>query len=139
MMFVLDASAFSAAMRNEVEMVSFLSSYRPGEIATVPPVVAEIEYGVERIDHETRKYTLLFSQKERLLRSIRGLTWDQGSSAIFGRIKAQLEKAGTPIDDFDVAIAAIAMSHEAVVITANLVHFQRIAGLSSRHWRTHGE
>ena len=38
------------------------------------------------------------------------------------------------IEDFDIAVAAIARVHGAEVITANLSHFTRIDGLSCRHW-----
>lgn len=134
MITVLDTTAFSAAMRNEPEMVGFLKSFRPGQIATVPPVVAEIEYGIQRLESYSKKSALLTSQKERLLNMIRVLPWDEKSSVKFGSIKAALEKRGTPIDDFDVAIAAIAMSHDAEVITANLTHFKLIEGLVSLHW-----
>ncbi|TFG64193.1 MAG: type II toxin-antitoxin system VapC family toxin [Spirochaetales bacterium] len=134
MISVLDTTAFSAAMRNEPEMVRFLSGIKPGNVATVPPVVAEIEYGIRRLDNTSKKYALLAAQKERLLTVIRVLPWDEQSSVNFGSIKADLEKTGTPIDDFDAAIAAIAMSHDAEVLTANLTHFQIIKGLASRHW-----
>ncbi len=135
MIFVLDTTAFSAAMRNEPEMVHFLAAHRPGEITTVPPVVAEIEYGLQRIDPLSKKYALLLAQKERMFQAISVLSWDLDSSVNFGRIKFELEKAGTPIDDFDIAIASIAISHGAEVITANLVHFRRIVGAQSRHWK----
>jgi predicted nucleic acid-binding protein len=69
----------------------------------VPSVVAEIEYGIQRIEPSSRK-------------------------------RAGLERDGEMIDDFDVAIAAIAMSHDAGVVTANLAHFSRVRGLSCRHW-----
>ena len=131
---MLDTTAFSAAMRNEAEMVTFLQELRPGEIATVPPVAAEIEYGIRRIDPETKKYSLLIAQKTKLLSVIRILPWDSEASQNFGIIKAALERAGTPLDDFDIAIGAIALSHNAEVITANLTHFSRIHGLVSRHW-----
>jgi predicted nucleic acid-binding protein len=36
----------------------------------------------------------------------------------FGEIKAQLERDGTPIDDMDIAIAAVAASHGADIVTA---------------------
>ena len=121
-------------MRNEPEMVRFLSGIKPGNVATVPPVVAEIEYGIRRLDNTFKKYALLAAQKERLLTVIRVLPWDEQSSVNFGSIKADVEKAGTPIDDFDAAIAAIAMSHDAEVLTANLTHFQIIKGLASRRW-----
>ncbi len=135
MIFVLDTTSFSAAMHNEPEMVYFLSSHRPGEIRTVPPVVAEIEYGIQRMDPLSKKHALLSAQGERILTVISVLSWDPDSSIHFGRIKTELEKAGTPIDDIDIAIAAIAISHGAEVITANLAHFKRITGVQSRHWK----
>lgn len=36
-------------------------------------------------------------------------------------------------DDFDIAIAAIALAHGAEVVTSNLAHFKRVDGLTSRH------
>jgi tRNA(fMet)-specific endonuclease VapC len=56
------------------------------------------------------------------------------SSKNFGVIKANLEHKGKPIDDFDVAIAAIAMSHQCAVLTANLQHFNRIENLEAFGW-----
>jgi len=134
---VLDTTAFSAAMRNDSSVVAFLRSRQPGEIAVVPPVVAEIEYGIQRLD-SGRKRELLEIQQVRLLSVIRVLEWTAEASVQFGRVKSTLERAGTLIDDFDIAIAAIALAHEAEVITANLVHFKRIEGLRCRHWG-HGE
>lgn len=134
MIYVLDTSAFSAAMRFEPGMMAFLARYRPGDVATVPPVAAEIEYGIRRLNPESRKARLLTDRKAELLKHIRVLDWTAEASEYFGRIKAALEKAGTPVDDFDLAIAAVASSHGAEVVTANLVHFSRIGGLVCRHW-----
>ena len=39
-----------------------------------------------------------------------------------------------PVDDFDIAIGAIALSHDAEVVTANLPHFGRFEGLACRDW-----
>ena len=134
MKYVLDTTAFSAAMRNEPEMVEFLKKLNPGSIRIVLPVVAEIEYGIARIAASTKKYLLLSAQKERLLKVIKVLPWIPESSEYFGRIKAELESSGNLIDDFDIAIAAIAMSHSFHVVTANLSHFKRIEGLSCHYW-----
>jgi tRNA(fMet)-specific endonuclease VapC len=136
MIFVLDTTAFSAAMRLDPAMIEFLRSRRPGEIATVPPVTAEIEYGIRRLDSSSRKSRLLSERKDQLLALVQVLPWEPRSSVNFGTIKADLENAGTLIDDFDIAIAAIALSHGAEVVTANLSHFRRIEGLASRHWDT---
>lgn len=135
MMIVLDTTAFSAAMRKEPEMMDFLKQYRPGNIRTVPPVVAEIEYGIQRFNDSGRKHRLLSIQRDNLLQLIGVLPWNEDSSRRFGRIKAVLERKGTIIDDFDIAIAAIALSHSAEIITANIAHFGRITDLTFRHWR----
>jgi len=131
---VLDTSACAAVMRYDPEIVAFLQARAPGDIALVPPVVAEIEYGIQRLEAGSRKRVLLERELQRLLGTIPVLAWSHDSSVRFGAIKAQLERDGTPIDDMDIAIAAVAMSHEAEIITANLVHFSRIKGLTSRHW-----
>ena len=131
---VLDTSACAAAMRHDPEIEAFLRSRVPGDVALVPPVVAEIEYGIRRLDAGSRKRTLLERELRRLLESLRVLEWTGESSVQFGEIKAQLERDGASIDDMDVAIAAVALSHGAEVVTANLVHFSRIPTLTSRHW-----
>lgn len=131
---VLDTTAFSSLMRRDTGMVQFLRAYRPGDIATVPLVVAEISYGIARLEAGSRRRLLLEQEKNRILELVRQLDWVPRSSELFGTIKAQLERDGTPIDDMDIAIAAIAMSHQAEVITANMVHFSRIKGLTVRHW-----
>ena len=116
-------------------MVTFLRSRGPGDVATVPPAVADVEYGIQRLPVDSRRRELLSQERDRLLSAIRVLEWTPRSSPAFGSIKAELERTGEPVDDFDIAIAAIARSHGAEVLTANLPHYRRIPGLRSRHWR----
>ena len=127
-------TAVSAAMRNEPAMVKFLKSRRPGDLAVVPPVVAEIEYGIQRLEPGSRRRSLLSDQQAKLFSKIRMLDWTPQASVRFGGIKASLERRGQLIDDFDIAVAAIALAHGAGVVTANLPHFARIENLHSRHW-----
>jgi len=134
-MDVLDTTAFSAAMRNEPAMIEFLKARQPGEVAVVPPVVAEIEYGIRRLEEGSKKRSLLARRQAQLLAAIRVLDWTPEASVRFGAIKACLERGGIVIDDFDIAVAGIAQAHRARVVTANLAHFGRIEGLTSLHWR----
>jgi len=131
---VLDTTAFSAAMRREPDMLEFLRTHRPGDLATVPPVVAEIEYGIQRLEPGSRRRTLLEAERNKLLGALTVLPWTDESSRTFGACKAQLERDGVPVDDFDIAIGAIALSHDAEVVTANLPHFSRFERLACRHW-----
>ncbi len=134
MRFVLDTTAFSTAMKHDSELFALLRKYRPGDIVTVPPVIAEIEYGIQRLDNNSKKYILLSSERDRLLSVILVVPWTSESSKHFGTIKADLEKKGKLIDDFDIAIAAIAMAHNCGIITRNLKHFRRINNLESQSW-----
>jgi len=133
-MDVLDTTAVSAAMRGEAAMMRFLRARQPGEGAVAPPVVAEIEYGIQRLEPHSKKRALLSERRNRLLSAIRVLDWTGQASVEFGRIKAALERVGALIDDFDIAVAAIALDHDAGVVTANLAHFARVDGLRCRHW-----
>lgn len=49
--------------------------------------------------------------------------------AEFGRIKADLEVKGERLDDFDLLIAATAVVNNLILVTRNMKHFKRIAGL----------
>ncbi len=47
----------------------------------------------------------------------------------FGTLKAELEKAGVRLEDFDLLIAATALVNNLILITRNIKHFKRIKGL----------
>lgn len=56
------------------------------------------------------------------------------SAEIFGRLKASLQKTGTPLDDFDLIIASCALAHNLILVTNNVKHFSRIESLKLDNW-----
>jgi tRNA(fMet)-specific endonuclease VapC len=62
--------------------------------------------------------------------------WDLGPDVaqVFGALKARLEADGNRLDDFDLAIAALAMSEGLTLVTNNTAHFGRIDGLRLENW-----
>jgi len=58
----------------------------------------------------------------------------QESAEIFARLKTELETKGTRLDDFDLLIASCALTHNLILVTNNLKHFQRISGLRLENW-----
>lgn len=52
----------------------------------------------------------------------------------FGALKAQLETGGRRLDDFDLVIAATAMTLGYRLVTNNDRHFSRIEGLALESW-----
>ena len=56
------------------------------------------------------------------------------SAQIFGSLKVQMERKGTRLDDFDLALAASALAHNLILVTNNVSHFKRIVGLKLANW-----
>jgi len=52
----------------------------------------------------------------------------------FGSLKAQLEQSGRRLDDFDLVIAATAITIGYRLVTNNEKHFSRIDGLELENW-----
>lgn len=62
------------------------------------------------------------------------LPFDDAAAHQFGRIRAALETAGTPVGPYDMQIAAIALVHDLVVVTHNVREFERVPGLLIEDW-----
>ncbi|MEI6328866.1 MAG: hypothetical protein WCP16_06515 [Pseudanabaena sp. ELA645] len=52
-----------------------------------------------------------------------------------GQIRNFLKLAGTPIGAYDVLIAATALTHRLIIVTANVREFERIPNLQIQNWR----
>ena len=50
------------------------------------------------------------------------------------RIRAELERQGSPIGSYDYQIAGAVMVHDAVLVIHNLKEFPRVDGLSVVDW-----
>lgn len=70
----------------------------------------------------------------RFLRPYATLPYDDAAAKEYGRIRAYLEKAGTPIGPYDMQIAAIAVVHGLIVVTHNIGEFGRIPWLKIEDW-----
>ncbi|MDP2992232.1 MAG: PIN domain nuclease, partial [Deltaproteobacteria bacterium] len=68
------------------------------------------------------------------LRKVTVLSFDEKAADRFGQVKATLRKSGEIIEDFDILIASIAIVQNAVLVTNNTNHFERIPGLHLENW-----
>lgn len=62
------------------------------------------------------------------------MPFDEGSSRIYGKLRAELEKKGTPLMEADLRIASIALYNDFVVITGNVKHFLKVPRLLVENW-----
>ena len=134
MRYVLDTTVASALMRAEPGPSSRLLALRPSDVLLPQPTVAEIRYGLARLPRSRRKREL----EQRLVTLLSALPradWSDEVSRAFGALKADLERRGERVDDFDLAIAAHAIALDAAVVTRNTRHFVRIRSLRVEDWK----
>jgi tRNA(fMet)-specific endonuclease VapC len=62
------------------------------------------------------------------------LPFAEAAADEFGRIRAYLERAGTPVGPYDMQIAAIAVANGLIVVTHNTKEFERVPGLKIEDW-----
>lgn len=71
-----------------------------------------------------------------LFAQFHSLPFDGRAAQIFGEIRADLARKGTPIGPYDLQIAAIALAHNVTLVTHNSVEFGRIATLRLEDWES---
>ena len=118
---LVDTSAYSASLRNHVEVVRML---RDAPIIHFSPVViGELMSGFRRGKYRRKNEEEL----EEFLRSDRVQVpqLDRDTSDRYAEIHASLLQAGTPLPTNDIWIAASAMQHGSTILTTD-THFQKI-------------
>jgi tRNA(fMet)-specific endonuclease VapC len=131
--YVLDTNIVSSLMRGDVFVAARLRAVTRSAVVVPQPVFAEIASGVERLP-KSKKKTSLTAQFALLRRELATCPWTDEVTDAFGQIKAMLERRGQRIEDFDAAIAAHAVAHDATLVTANTFHMSRIAALALEDW-----
>ncbi len=78
----------------------------------------------------THTYCSSFSRRLFLCHS------DDQCAEHYGVIRAELERAGTPIGPNDLMIAATAKAHDITLVSHNTREFSRVVGLRLEDWET---
>lgn len=93
--------------------------------------ISEIVYGAEK---SVRPQYHLNNLETILLPAVNVVGFDAKAAYVCGRIRAELEKRGTPLDLADLEIASTAIANEMTLITNNTRHFERIPLLEYENW-----
>ena len=62
------------------------------------------------------------------------LPFDASAAWIYGELRSDLERRGTPIGSTNTMTAAHAISKQAVLITNNIREFSKVPGLQLDNW-----
>ena len=127
--FMLDTDSVSYALRGEGHVAIRILDHRPSELCISSITVAELRFGASR-----RKSAKLHRLIEAFSGGISVEPFDEECATRFGRLAADLAGRGEPIGSFDTLIAAHALTLDVTLVTNNLRHFGRIAGLRVVSW-----
>lgn len=131
MMYLLDTNTCIGYLSGRASgVVRKMETLPVDAIAVCAVVKAELFYGAMRsVDPERA-----LSEQQLFLNQFVSLSFDDRAAVVYGRIRAALFAAGTPIGPNDLLIAAIALAHSLTLVTHNTREFQRVSGLRIEDW-----
>ena len=128
--FLLDTNILSDLVRHPAGVVAErIADHGEARICTSIVVAAELRFGAER-----RGSARLSAQLEAILGAMTVEPLEQPTDAIYGRLRAALERVGQPIGGNDLLIAAHALNLGATLVTDNTREFERVPDLAWINW-----
>ena len=131
MRYLLDTNICVYALKNRPPSVlERLREVGQEAVAVSVITVLELRQGAEKSQEAARAHQRL----DAFLGPMPVLSFDTDAAVVGARIRAHLERAGTPIGDLDSLIAAQALAKNLVLVTNNLREFERVPGLRTENW-----
>lgn len=131
MRYMLDTNICIYAIKHKPEQVFLrLQEHDPSEICISSVTYAELVHGVEK-SKAVEKNRLALAL---LLANIDIISFDSLAAESYGKVRAELEKTGTPIGPLDMMIAGHAKALHYTVVTNNTKEFKRVSGIKLENW-----
>ena len=131
MKVMLDTNTCIAIIKQKPpQALKRFNAYRVGEIGISWVTLAELEFGVAKSQHLEKNQAAL----DEFVLPLEIANFDRETARVYGRVRALLEKKGTPIGSLDVMIGAHALSLGVTLATNNTREFSRIKGLAVVDW-----
>jgi tRNA(fMet)-specific endonuclease VapC len=123
--FLLDTDAAIALIKGKPQAVAWLRRRAPVEVVISGVSKAELYYGARKSTRVEHNLGVLY----RFFEPFRSLAFDDRAAEEYGIIRADLERAGTPIGPNDLLIATLARSRDLTLVSPSRRKFGRVAGL----------
>ncbi|MCT9845523.1 type II toxin-antitoxin system VapC family toxin [Leclercia adecarboxylata ATCC 23216 = NBRC 102595] len=130
MLHMLDTNIVSHLVRQHPGVVDHYSRIAPEEMCISSVTKAELLYGVARKQSHTLHVTI-----SEFLKTITICDWDSDAAAIYGKLRAEMEKRGKVMGDLDQLIAAHALSLGTTIVTNDRA-FAMVQELTIEDWTT---
>ena len=133
-MYLLDTDILIYSLKGDEAVNSHLRHHLNDAMKTSVISLMELYYGAYKSQHKISN----LSKVKALAQSIEIISPGPETSEIFGLLKSDLELSGNRLDDFDLIIAAVSLSHNMTLVTNNVQHFKRIENLKCENWAISG-
>ena len=133
MNYLLDTDIVSNPLKKQpaLALLRRLASVSKEQQFTSTITVGEMTFGALRT---SRSAELLQKIKTHVWANLQIVSFDFEAAETYGRLRAELEKQGTPVAEPDLRIASIAISRGYTLVTGNERHFRHIQGLLLENW-----
>ena len=132
MRYLLDTCVISDFIKGEAGTIVKFKQTQPVDLAISAITVMELCYGLALNPLRAKKIEPAIIS---ILSSVSILPFNNAEAKQAAQIRAALKSKGNPIGAYDVLIAATALQHDLIMITANQREFQRIPDLQIENWR----
>jgi tRNA(fMet)-specific endonuclease VapC len=133
MRYLLDTNAVIAILKSATSPIAAqIRRHDPREIVLSSIVTHELYFGAYKSQFPDANLKRLDALRFEVL------AFDKEDSIAAGKIRAELQVAGTPIGPFDVLIAGQALCRGLTLVTANTREFIRVQGLAVEDWSAAG-
>jgi tRNA(fMet)-specific endonuclease VapC len=130
MRFLLDTDTCIYALKQNPTVLKNLLAQSREDIAVSVITEAELRTGAAKSTSAAKTLRLV----ENFLHPLGIIEFTSDDAASYAQVRANLERAGTPIGPLDTLIAAQAVSHKLVLVSNNEREFGRVAGLHIQNW-----
>lgn len=129
-MYLLDTNTVIYFFKGLGGVAKNMFERSPQEIFIPSIVIYELEVGIAKSsDSKKREEQLL-----KLLSHVQIVDFSENEAKVSAKIRAELEKNGTPIGPIDTLIAGCAKANGLILVTRNIDEFKRVDGLSLENW-----
>ena len=131
MRYLLDTNTcINCINRRNVQISQRLMMLSPDDVFICDVVKFELYYGAYSGSRTSENLENL----RKFFGDFVSFPFDGDAATICGRVRAQLKALGTPIGSYDLQIAAIALTHNLILVTHNTREFRRVEGLQWEDW-----
>jgi len=131
MRYLLDTNTCIYIIKRSPEHVyQRFKRLRVGDVGISAITFCELQFGVSNSVKQEKNQLALTE----FLGPLDVIDFPAGASPVYGNIRAYLQRAGTPIGNYDLLLAAHALFQGLTLVTNNTKEFKRVPDLRIENW-----